>query len=140
MITTAAAYGTVIKLGDGATSEAFTTIDGVRNLQGPNFQLETIDATHHTSGSNYREVKPSFISGGEISFDLLYDSTDTQHQGLLTDLTGRTRRNFQMVLTDAGAEQYAFAGYVTQMQVGAPIDDMLTMAVVISIDGAITTS
>ncbi len=54
-ITPKSAFGTVIKIGDGATSEAFTTILGVRNVQGPGRDMEIIDATSHSSSGSYRE-------------------------------------------------------------------------------------
>lgn len=71
-------------------TEVFTEIEGVRNLVGPNLQTETVDATHHASVSSYRETRPTFLSGGEVSFDLLLDTTNAQHVGLETDFTTRT--------------------------------------------------
>lgn len=123
--------------GGADSAEVFTTIDGAKNITGPGFSLETIDVTHHTSPSNYREVVPSFKSGGEVSFDLIYDPAQVQHEGLLTDFENRVLRNFRMVLPDAGNMQYDFAAYVSGAEVQAPIDNALMLAVKLGITGAV---
>lgn len=140
-LTPKSAYGTELKRGDGTTSETFTEIEGVRNgPNGPQESLDLIDTTSHSSAAAYREVVPSFINPGEVTFDLIFDSTNAQHTGLITDLTSRVQRNFQQVRTDAGAEQLAYAAYVTNLAGQNPIDDAVTMACTIGVDGAITRS
>ena len=54
-----AAFGTLLKKNG-------TTIAGVRNLGGPEYSLETIDVTHHSSASAYREMVVSFLSAGTV--------------------------------------------------------------------------
>jgi|SRR3990172_2638860 len=134
------AYGTAIKIGTGTSSETFNELMGVTNIRGPEYACEILDVTHHGSSTNYRDVVPTFLSGGTVSFDIYYDSTDTYHIQLFTDFTARSLRNFQMVHTDAGAEQEAFAAYITQLSRSAAIDGAVTMACVLSISGAITRS
>ena len=124
--------------GGADSAEVFAVIDGAKNITGPSFSLETIDVTHHTSGSSYREIVPSFKSGGEVAFDLIYDPALTQHEGLLTDFENRVLRNFQMVLPDAGNMTYGFAAYVSGAEVQAPIDNALMLSVKLGITGAIT--
>jgi len=141
MSTSRSAFGTLIKIGDGASSETFATIDGVTNIQGPGFSLETQDVTHHTSAGNYREVIPTFLSGGEISFDLFFDPDDTEHEALLTDYEGRTLRNFQIVYPGATSNKtYTMAAYITKIDPQAPVDNALTMAVTLTVSGAVTRS
>jgi hypothetical protein len=124
--------------GGALGTEVFTAINGARSITGPGFTMDTIDATSHSSPSNYRQVLPSFLSGGEVTFDLLYDPADVQHEGIVTDFEGRVLRNFQMVLTDTGNHTYAFSAYVTGAQVSAPLDDALMMSVTLSITGAVS--
>lgn len=133
-----AAFGTLLKRGNGASPEVFTTIDGVKSLSGPTLSLETIDVTHHTSADGYREKLASFKDSGEVSFDLLYDPADTGHEGLLDDYDNRTLRNFTMVFPDAGGMTYAFSAFVSGAEVGAPIDDALTLSVKLTISGPVT--
>jgi hypothetical protein len=124
--------------GGADSTEVFTTIDGARSISGPQFSLETFDVTHHTSNSSYRQIKPSFKSAGEVSFELIYDPADAEHEGLLTDFENRTLRNFRMILPDLGGMQYDFSAYVSGAEVGAPIDNALTLSVRLGIDGAVT--
>ncbi len=132
------AGGSAALTGGADSAEVFTVIDGAKNITGPGFSLETIDVTHHTSGSAYREVVPSFKSGGEVSFDLVYDPADAEHEGLLTDFESRVLRRFQMVLPDAGGMTYEFNAYVSGAEVQAPIDNALMLNVKLSITGAVT--
>ena len=136
-----AAFGTVLKSGDAGTpTETFTTIPNIRNLAGPGLGLETIDTTSHSSTGNVRSIIASFKTSGEVTFDLLYDSTDAQHTQIMTDYEGRTKTNYQLIYTDTGAEQWDFAAFITGFSASAPIDDALTVAVTLSIDGAVTRS
>lgn len=137
-ITAVAAFGAALKIGNGATSETFTEIEGVRNIDGPTRDMEIIDATHHATTGNYREKLASFLDPGQITFELLWDSTNTQHVALLTDHTDRTLRNFQLVYPDTGAETYAFSAFVRSLKDSAPIDNALTKTVTLELSGAIS--
>lgn len=120
------------------SAEVFAIIDGAKNITGPGFQLETIDVTHHTSGSAYRQIVPSFKSGGEVAFDLIYDPALTEHEALVTDFENRVLRNFQMVLPDVGNMTYGFAAYVSGAEVQAPIDNALMLSMKLGITGPVT--
>ncbi len=119
-------------------TEIFTTIDGARNIAGPTFSQEEIDITNHSSASAYRERLPSFKSGGEVTADLLYNPADVTHEALFTDFENRSLRNFKMQLTDSGAMTFGFAAYVMGMEVQAPIDNALTVAVKLVVTGPVT--
>lgn len=132
------AAGSAALTGGADSAEVFAEIEGAKNITGPGFALETIDVTHHSSASAYRQVVPSFKSAGEVSFDLIYDPADATHELLLTDFENRVLRNFQMVLPDAGNMTYGFAAYVSGGEVQAPIDNALMLAMKLSITGAVT--
>lgn len=133
-------FGTLLKRGDGASSEAFTTIAEVTNITGPGESLEVIDATHMESPSGYREYIPSLLDSGEVTFDLNFLPADSNQSGLRTDLTGKTKRNFQLVFTDSGTTTYSFAGYVTSFEPSAQIDDKLSASCTIKVTGPVTSS
>lgn len=120
-----------------AGTEVFTEIAGVKNITGPQLSMETIDITNHGSTSAYREVLPSFKSGGEVNFDLLYNPADAQHEGLLSDFDDRTLRNFEMVLPDLGNMTYSFAAYVSGGEVNASIDDALMLPITLAVTGPV---
>jgi predicted secreted protein len=136
-----AGYGTLFKIGDGGTSEVFTTVAEVTNIGGPKFALDTLDVTNHSSTSAWREFIAGLLDPGELSLDLSFvptGATHSQTSGLLRDMKNRTKRNFQMVFPDVGGTTWAFSGYVTGFEVGAPVDDKLSASVTIKITGAPT--
>lgn len=133
-------FGTLLKRGDGATSETFTTIAEVTNISGPSESLETIDATHMESPNSYREYIPSLLDSGEVSLDLNFLPGNTSQTGLRTDMQNRTRRNFEMVFTDSGTSKYSFSAYVTGFEVSAQIDDKLSASATLKVTGPVTLS
>jgi predicted secreted protein len=139
-ITPKSGFGTVLKIGNGASPEVFTSILGIRNIQGPAQDMEIIDATSHSSSGAYREKVASFKDPGNVTFDLIYDSTNAQHQLLFTQYAAREITNFQQIMTDAGAEQYAYGAFVKSINPAAPIDDLLTYAITLEISGPVVNS
>lgn len=133
-----AAKGTLLKSGNGASTEVFAVIPGVTNLSGPTLGGEFIDVTHHSSAGGYREKIPSFKEAGQVTFDLLYDDSETKHQALLTDYENRTLRNFTITLPTTGGEIWSFAAYVTSFELQASIDDAIKASVTLELTGAVT--
>lgn len=133
-----AAHGVVIKLGDGATPEVFTAIDGVHNgPNGPGFAPQMISARHHGSDDTFMKV--STVEKTPVTFDIYYDSNDTVHGALITAAKAGTRKNFEMTLLDTGAEKYAFGAYI-QASFTGQVDGFNTYSIQLNIDGAITVS
>ena len=133
------AFGTLLKRGDGAGSEAFTTVAEVTALSGPSFTRETIDVTHHGSANQHREHIGALKDSGDVSFsinwqpDLNGASGHGITSGLLKDYKDATRRNFQVVWPDASGTTFAFAGLITGISPTAPIDGALTADVTIKV-------
>lgn len=137
MATETAAHGISLKIGDGATSESFNAIQKITNgPNGPNFNCRIIEASSHSDAAIIK--KASLRDNGQVTFDLLYDSTDTQHALLMTNHLAKTVTNFQMILTDTGAEQYAFSAIVSTMNFSGQAEGWNTMAVTLEISGDIT--
>ena len=134
-------FGTLIKAGDAASPEVFTTIAEVTNLSGPSLTTETIDVTNHSSASNFREKIASLKDGGEVTFSINYLPANATHKdatgGILNDWKNRTARNFQIVWSDSGSTTWPFTGIVTGFTPTAPIDGALTADVTITISAAV---
>ncbi len=133
-------FGTLLKAGDGASSETFAAIAEVKSITGPSLSLETLDATHMESPSNYREVLPSFKSAGEVTFEVNFLPATSGQTVVTTDFEARTKRNFQLVFPDTGTTTWSFAGYYTGFTPSAAVDDMLSASITITVDGAVTIS
>ncbi|MCL5995493.1 MAG: phage tail tube protein [Chloroflexi bacterium] len=134
-----AAFGTLLKIGDGGTpTETFTTVAEVTDIGGPELSLETIDFTHHSSPGGWRQFLPGLKDGGEISFSINFiptNATQGHATGVLGDLDDRTQRNFQLVFPDAGSTTWTFPALVTKFAPKAPIDDKLSADITLKVAG-----
>jgi hypothetical protein len=117
-------FGTFLKLGDGGTSETFATIAEVLDIKGPSLELETEDVTSHDSTDGWAEHIGTILNGGEISFEMNWlpaNATQSFGSGLLKDLAGRTKRNFQLVVPAATTLTWTFAALVTAFEPDLPV-------------------
>jgi len=131
-----AAYGVLLKRGDGATpTETFATIAEVKSISGPSMSTDVLDVTTHSSAVSGagREKIASLIDWGEISFDLNFIPTNSQHKQLLADLQARGKHNWKLVFPDVGATEWAFEGIVTSFENDMPVDDVLGASITITI-------
>ena len=112
-------FGTYLKLGDGGTSEVFATIAEVKDNKGPKLSLETEDVTSNDSTDGWVEHIGTLLDGGDVSFELNWlpaNATQSFSAGLLKDMVGRTKRNFQLVVPAATSLTWTFAALVTEFQ------------------------
>lgn len=135
-MTAVSSLGTLLKIGDGADPEVFTTIGAVKDISGPSIKMGTTDASTHASLA--KEWVASIVDNGEVSFDINFDYSDTTHAGLMTDLNAGTLRNFEIILTDSGATQVDFTAIVTGYELSAPVEGILTASISLQISGPIT--
>lgn len=133
------ATGTLLKIGDGAGSETFTTIGEVLDIDGPSMSVNILEVTAHDTGP-YIQKLPNLIDPGQVSFDINFNAHSTQgfSSGLYNDMVNRTLRNFQIVLTTTVAKTGSFSAYVTNFQFSAPVDGALTASITLDITGQVT--
>lgn len=133
-----AGFGSLLKIGDGAGPEVFTTIAEVKDISGPSLSMATIDVTNQSSTGGWAEFIGGIKDAGEVTFDVNFLPADATHNaatGLIRDYNNRTKRNFQLVFPDAGATTWSFAALVTAFQPTEPIGDALTASVTLKITG-----
>lgn len=133
-----ASLGTLLKIGDGGATEAFTTVAQVGDISGPSLSASQTEVTNHSSAGNYREFVPTFLEPGELTASIFYDPADATHDpstGILADYEARTLRNWQLVFTDTGTTTWAFAAYVTGFSISAPVDGALTADLTLMLTG-----
>lgn len=133
-----AAYGTLLKRGDGGSPETFTTIAEVKSISGPNMSSDVIDVTTHSSAAAgaWREKIASLIDPGELSFDINLIPASSGHISLRTDFVNRTKRNFKIQFPDVGLTTWSVEGIVTGFECEAPTDDVLAASITITITKA----
>lgn len=136
------AKGALLKLGDGASPEVFTTISQVRSISGPAAKATVQDITTHSTSGNWREKLSTIIDPGNLTFNINYDPADSIHAfatGIWNLLINLTLRNYKLVFS-ASAGTLAFAGYQTSHVFSVPVDNVLDAALDLVITGAITAS
>lgn len=134
------AKGTLMKTGDAASPEVFTTIGQVRSISGPSVTATVQDITTHSTAGNWMEKLATLIDPGSISFPINFDSADATHAfatGLWNDMIALTKRNFQTVFAGS-AGTLAFAAYITSHAFDVPVDNVLQANIELAITGAIT--
>ena len=138
MTSAISSFGTLLQLGDGASTEAFATIAEVLDISGPDLTLDTEEVTSHSSTDGWDEHVATILRGGEVTFDVNFVPAGATHSyaaGLLKDMTDRTLRNFQLVLPDGDTTTWAFSAYVTKFPLSAPVAGALRSSVTLLISG-----
>lgn len=137
-MTAISSFGTLLKIGDGAGTEVFTTIAEVMDISGPGLAQGTAEVTPQTAANRARKYIATLIDGGEVSFDINYEpagATHDQTTGLIKDMFDGTLRNFQLLFPDAATTTWAFAAFITGFEPTAPVDGALTASVTLKLDG-----
>ena len=134
----AAAFGTLLKIGDGGGPENFTTIAEVRTIGGPELSRDTVDVTSHDSTANWEEVIVTILRSGSVSFGINYLPANATHDagtGLIKDMTDGTLRNFQLVMSDAASTTWAFAAYIVGFNPNFDFDAEISAEVSLKLSG-----
>lgn len=132
------AFGTLLKIGNGASPEVFTTVAELRTISGPTLTAETIDVTTHNTPTPFRRYISGLLDGGEVTFDINFIPTDATHgysTGLLKDMTDRTRRNFQIVFPDTGTTTWLLPTVITGFEMSSDPADVLMASVTLKVAG-----
>jgi hypothetical protein len=131
-------FGVTFKQGDGEDPEVFASIAEVKGISGPGYSLDMIDVTHLNSPGGFREFIGGLIDGGEITFDINFIPSNPTHNpatGLLADLLGRRRRNYQLGFPTTPVVLWVIPGQVTNIDHDQPLEDAITASVTIKIVG-----
>lgn len=130
-----AAKGTLLKVGNAASPEVFTTLAEVVNISGPGLKAEALDVTHMSSTDGFREFVGGLIDGGEISLEVNFLPSNATHTGLSTDMYNRTLRNFKLTWPLSPAVNWSFSAIVTGYEPGAPVDGKLSANITLKLSG-----
>jgi hypothetical protein len=133
-----AAFGTLLKIGDGAGVESFTTIAEVTDISWGGMKVSTAEVTNHGSVSAFKEIVATTVDPGQVKFSVNFLPTATTQAfatGLMRDLTARTKRNFQVVFPTSVPTTWLIAGYVSGFDQKGPVDGKLAADFTIDITG-----
>lgn len=131
-------YGTLLKFGDGASPESFTTVAEVINIDGPGLSRSIPEATHMESPDGYREYLAGLKDGEEVTVECNFlpgNATQDPSTGVLSFFESGARKNWQVVWPFSPAVTWEFSGIVTGFQPTTPVDDKITLSVTIKVTG-----
>ena len=131
-------HGTLLKIGDGAGSETFTTIGEVMDISGVGISVRNTEVTSHDS-SGWAEFISTIREIGEVTFTINFNNVATQgfSGGLYLDALNRTKRNFQIVIPTTSSKTGSFAALVQEFKLDTPVDGAITASLTLKGTGAI---
>ncbi len=130
------AYGSQIQAGDGAVSEAFTSVSEVKKLTPPKLSRAVIDVTHMLSPNGYKEYIPGWRDGGEMNYEanwLPTDATQDAVTGLHASFNDNLVHNWRLLIPDV--LYISFSGFITAHEPDTPLEDGAKIAGTIKISG-----
>lgn len=134
------AYGTLLKMGDGATPETFSTVGEVLDLDLPEVKANYEEVTSHDSGG-WEEHLATILGGGEPGFKVNWLPTNATHNettGVLYAALNRVKKNWKIVLPNT-AKTFAFAAYIS-VKPSAKVKGVLDADCKLKISGPVTVS
>ena len=75
---------------------------------------------------------------GQLTFDINYIPTNTQHVLLRSVRASGTLTNFNITFTDSPASVASFAAYVTGFSISNSVDDVTKASVTLEVSGTVT--
>ena len=133
------AQGMLIKIGNGASPQVFSTISEIKTFSGPTGSAAVIDVTDLSSSA--KEKRMGLADEGQLSFTINYIPDNTQHTLLRTRRASRVETDFKMVFTDdSPSTTWSFSAFVTGFAVSGAVDNVVEANVTLEITGSITQS
>jgi hypothetical protein len=130
------AFGALLKAGNGASPEVFTTIASIADITGPTPKVDTIDTTTHDNPDKYKTFISGLREGGDVKCPIFFDPADTSHTGLITALEAAATQNYQIQLSMLSPTyKWAFAGLITEMGHTYKVNGAIMADVTIKVSG-----
>lgn len=133
-------YGSLLKRGDAASPEAFTTIAEVTSIGEFGSERGLLDVTNLDSPDTFMEYLLAMKDGVELSVQANFlptNATQNYAAGLIKDHNDGTRRNFQLVLPSSFGT-FSFTGLVRSWKANVAPNAAIQATFTIKITGAIT--
>lgn len=120
------ANGTLLKMGDGASPEVFTTIPEVVRLSGPQIKFDLLDVTSHDSPGFFREFIAGLADGDVLAGHVNWRPSNTIHKSIRVAQYARTLENFKVVFPDTTDNTVSLSAFI---QTWGPKADIGTVLV-----------
>lgn len=132
----AAGRNFLLQLGDGASTETFTTVGGGRALS-ISIDNTEVDVTTKGDAGIRMLLAQAGVRSGSVSFSGVF--TDTAGQDALADAAiAGTHHNFRLVEATTNNVQFALRAQVTNFEVSGDEGDAMLFSCTLASTGAIT--
>lgn len=134
--------GLVVSIGQGdaatvvPASDTFDPIEEVTDMSGPGGEANVIDAS--SFDSTRVEKLMGLADEGQLTLSVNYIPQATGQASAFAARAAQQLRNIRITMTDAGAEQFDFTGYVIGFSHSASVNDKVNAEITIEITGAVT--
>jgi predicted secreted protein len=132
MSTAVFAQGTLLKPGNGASPEVFTTMPGCEEIAYGPPSPDEIDVTSHSSSGGFREYIAGLLGKGKVSTKVFYNPSEATH--VQVRQAHGTYMNFQLAFVGSPAETVTFNARV-DIALANPVDKAREMSVELAITG-----
>lgn len=128
----------LIKIGDGASPEVFTTIGEVTTFGALGQRNDLIEATHMLSTA--KEYVYGLADGVEIPVETNYLPTNAQQVAALAAQAAKTTKNFKYTLPSGGGSlTFSFSALILGWNVGPTTPNAITkLNLTLKISGSVT--
>ena len=127
-----------------AGSGTYVTVAEVKELRGPSFSRDKLDATNFDSTDDYGEKLPGLKDGGEISATLNFRPEHTSqgmNTGLLKAFEDGTVENWRVQYPQfTNSPQLIVRGFLTGWEVSATTKELMTVQIKLEVTGKPTPS
>lgn len=132
------AHGTLLKVGDGAGPEVFTTVAEISSITS-SLTADELDVTSHDSVDAWREFVQG-LKSMEITLEGNYIPANatqnlTANTGMLWLFDAGTLRNYQLIFPDSGTTTFTFTAICVEVTHTADVEDKLMLSARLRITG-----
>ncbi len=131
--------GTLLQVGDGATpTENFTTVLGVKDIDGPGLTHSEIDVTSQDSNA-WKEVIAGLKDGASLKFNVTFNPNEATHNetnGLLAKYLDGLTRHWRVVFPVSPARRWLINGFMKEFAMKEPVDGAIEATCSIRVTGA----
>jgi len=138
------AYGSELKIGNDGSTETFTKVAEIIDIDGPSMSRDVIEVTNQDSANGWREFIPGLRDGGEVSLTANWvpaSATQDGTAGVLSKFTDDALHNWQIITADDGSSgtmDIDFSAIVTDFSISLPLEEQAQLEFTLKISGAVT--
>lgn len=135
---TTLSQGTLLKIGDGASPEVFSTIEQLVSISGPDGEAPVIPVTNLSSTAV--EKRLGLKDEGNISVSGFWDAASTTHALLKSKFDSGAAVNFSLTFADSPATVLTFSAFVQTFNRPVAVDEVVGLEFTLVVSGAVTES